>query len=437
MLIEFAITNFRSIKDRQVMSFRADGNVGKKDLPDNLIIPNKKSHGDKTIKAAIIYGANASGKSNFLLAFHALESIVIDSKDYKLDKPIPVYEPYKLDKTSDIEPTIFEIEFVAKDDIRYYYIIGFDKFNIVKEDLYYYSNDSKIIKQSLLFSRRTNGKIKTGENYRGKNDFEVNPNQLILSHAGIAHPSIVEAYRFLSLYLSFAPAQSNIFDEAMFDLIKGYLSTDESPSKKAIVSIVCAGDIGISNIFIQKFADEKFKFPEDMPDDEKQKIISRYRYRYGGIKTIHPVYENGTIIDERVFDLDEESTGTIRLLGLATYIVNAFKLGSCVIIDEMDKSLHPLLSRMIIEMFHNPEMNTKNAQLIFSTHDVNLMDKELFRRDQIYIIDKNTEGASKVTRLSDFTGISKVIPLQKWYLNGLFKGIPAINSYELNLNLES
>ena len=80
-------------------------------------------------------------------------------------------------------------------------------------------------------------------------------------------------------------------------------------------------------------------------------------------------------------------------------------------------------------------MNPHNAQLLFSTHDVNLMDRDLFRRDQIYIIDKNTEGVSTVKRLSDFTGISKVIPIQKWYMLGMFKGVPAINSYQINVNL--
>jgi uncharacterized protein len=89
---------------------------------------------------------------------------------------------------------------------------------------------------------------------------------------------------------------------------------------------------------------------------------------------------------------------------------------------------------MLIQMFQNPKMNPRHAQLIFSTHDISLIDTDLFRRDQIYLIDKNTEGSSLVFRLSDFTGISKVIPLQKWYMNGLFKGVPAINSAQINLN---
>jgi uncharacterized protein len=432
MLIELAISNFRSIRDRQVLTFRAEGNVGKKTLPDNLIVPTQKSHGEALIKTAVFYGANASGKSNFLWAFNILQTMVVESKAYQLDKPIDAYKPYKLDKTSYQAQTTFEIEFVAKDGIRYRYEVSYDKLNILKEDLYFYPNARNTVRKSLLFSRKRTGKIEAGEHYRGKQDFEVNPNQLILSHAGIAHPMIVEAYRFFSNYLFYAPAQSATFDETMLNMAEHYLSMEDNSLKKAIVSIVSAGDIGISDVFIQKLDDKKMKILDGMSDEDKQKVIHLFRNR---IKTVHPIYEGGTLVEERVFDLSEESTGTIKLLGLAGFIVDALQDGSSVIVDEMDKNLHPLLSRMLIDMFQNPEMNPHNAQLLFSTHDVNLMDRDLFRRDQIFIIDKNTEGVSTVKRLSDFTGISKVIPLQKWYMLGMFKGIPAINSYEINLNL--
>jgi uncharacterized protein len=431
MLLEFALTNYRSIRDRQEMSFRADMSVGKNDLPDNLITPIEKSHGGKLVKTAIVYGANAAGKSNFLKGLYALEFIVTKSDDFKLDKPISTYEPFKLDKISREKPIIFEIEFVAKNNIRYRYEVSFSKNRIEREELFIFPNARTTVRKTLLFSRKEDLTLDFGDFYKGKRDFTINPNQLVLSHAGVAHPSIVEAYRFFSTYLFYAPAQSLVFDEVMLKQAEKYLTSDNLTFKKAITSLIAAADTGISDIFIQKFGDEKFKFPDDIPDDEKQKIIDRFRNR---IKTVHPIYEKGEIVDEVIFDLSEESTGTIKMLGMASFIVDALHDGSTIIVDELDKSLHPLLSRMLIEIFQNPSMNPHNAQLIFSTHDVSLIDRELFRRDQIYLIDKNNEGASVITRLSEFKGISKVIPLQKWYMSGMFKAVPAINPSEITLN---
>jgi uncharacterized protein len=431
MLLEFAVTNYRSIRERQIMSFRADMNVGKKYLNDNLITPTDKSHGGILINTAVVFGANAAGKSNFLKALHALELMVIKADTFKLDKPISTYEPFKLDKTSRQNPAVFEVEFIAKDGIRYRYEVAFSKNEIEREELYHYQNERTTIRPALLFSRHQDLTLKFGTSYEGKRDFTFNPNQLVLGFVGVSHPSVVEAYRFFSKYLFYAPAQSIAFDEAMLKMAEEYLQREDNPARQAVKSLILASDTGISDIFLQKLGDEKFKFPDDMPDDEKQKIINRFRNR---IKTVHPIYEKGEIIEEAIFDLSDESTGTIKLLGIAGFIVDALQDGSTIIVDELDKSLHPILSRMLIEIFQNPELNPRHAQLVFSTHDVTLLDRDLFRRDQIYLIDKNTEGVSLMTRLSDFTGISKLIPIQKWYMNGLFKAVPAINPYAINLN---
>lgn len=169
-----------------------------------------------------------------------------------------------------------------------------------------------------------------------------------------------------------------------------------------------------------------------MSDEERQKIMNRFKRR---IKTTHPVFHNGVEIGQEVFDLSRESTGTMKLLGLATFVVEALYNGSVIIVDELDKNLHPLLTRMIIRLFHNPEYNNKSAQLIFSTHDISLIDRDLLRLDQIFIADKDIEGTSRISRLSDFSGITKVNALQKWYTLGLFRGIPAINDYEIDFQL--
>nr|MBP8240555.1 ATP-binding protein [Saprospiraceae bacterium] len=260
-----------------------------------------------------------------------------------------------------------------------------------------------------------------------------NDNQLLLSQAGSTNlPSLVNVYRFFSSYLFNVPAQTLSFDEKMLEEAEKFLSvnSEDIALRNAIVSIVKAADTGISDIVTEEIDNSKIKLPDEMPDQEKQRILDRFKRR---IKTIHPVYIDGIEVGTEVFDLTEESTGTIKLVSVASFIADALSDGSVVIVDELDKNLHPLLTRMLIGLFHNPEINKHDAQLIFSSHDISLIDKDLFRRDQIFIANKDIQGVTEISRLSDYTGISKVISLQKWYMAGMFKGIPSINEYEINL----
>lgn len=430
MLIEFAVTNFLSIRDRQVVSFTSAGQVGRKFLPDNLTGTDNLL-GKHLLRSAVFYGANAAGKSNFLLAFRSLERLITGSDSFKLDKPISFYSPFKLDKTSLNEPTIFEIDFIAKNGLRYIYSVAFNKFSIVKEKLSYFETNRKVSRPITIFVREQ-GRPIAFEAYEGKRDFSLNENQLLLSQAGSNNlPSLADVYRFFTSYLFNVPAQTLVFDEAMLEEAEKFLSADSDNIhiKNAIVSIVKAADTGISDIFTEEIDSSKIKLPDEMPDEEKQRILDRFKRR---IKTIHPIYIDGIEIGTEVFDLTEESTGTIKLVGIASFVADALSDGSVVIVDELDKNLHPLLTRMLIGLFHNPDINKHNAQLIFSSHDISLIDRDLFRRDQIFITNKSNQGVTEISRLSDFSGISKVIPLQKWYMAGMFKGIPSINDYELN-----
>jgi uncharacterized protein len=392
-----------------------------------------KQYGGNAIKTSIIYGANAAGKSSFLKAIQALEELVVSSDELKLDKAIPAYDPFLLDKSSRNQPTIFEIEFVAKDQKRYFYEVSIEKFQVLKEELCFYPNGRNTVRKAILFSRKIDESIVFGESYKGKKDFTLNKNQLLLSQAGLnAIPSLTEPYRFFSKFLFSAPAYSTTFDEKMLAHTERLLSNDKENIlfAKAINSLVRAADTGINRMFTQEIDEGKLILPEDMPESERQLILDRFKRR---LKTAHPIFENGKEIGEEIFDLTRESTGTMKLVGLATFVVDALQNGSVIIVDELDKSMHPLLTRMIIRLFHNTDLNKNNAQLIFSTHDISLIDREMFRLDQIFITDKSTQGISSISRLSDFKGVSRVNSLQKWYTLGMFKGIPAINDYEIDL----
>ncbi|MCB0654372.1 MAG: ATP-binding protein [Saprospiraceae bacterium] len=434
MIIKFTVTNFRSIHGPETMTFQIGESINQKTKSENLIFNDDKSHGKPLIRSGVLFGANASGKSNFLRAIKTLETMVLKSSEYKLDSIIPTYEPFKLDGTSKSLPCTFEIDFVAKDGIRYNYLVEFDQTRILREELNFFERNRKLNRHTLIFSRNQDIRIQFGESYQGEREFNILENQLLLSRAGLEKlPSLTEVYRFFSSYLFIEISHS--FEDALLKKVEEILTGELLPRyKHSLISLIKAADTGIIDLFTESLNVDRANFylDNDPLDERNIKIIlNKNRKR---IKTIHPVFTNGVETGVEFFDLlREESTGTIKLLGIAAAIIDALDDGFTVIIDELDKHLHPLLSRMIINLFHDLESNPHNAQLIFSTHDISLFDRDLFRRDQIFLVDKSLEGKSTIRRLSDIKGISKVVPIEKWYMAGLFKAVPSTNPYLITL----
>jgi len=382
------------------------------------------------LKSTLIYGGNASGKSNLLKAFAALINLVKNSVDYKLDQKIEFFEPFKLDTSTRYIPIEFEIDFLSKDQIKYKYKIIYNSNKILHESLFFYPLGQK----AKLFIREKNGKITYGEYFKGVKKHKILPNQLLLSKAG-KEPieSLQEPYRFFSKYIFCNVVLDNDFDKVLinsFSILMG--KEKKSKFRKNVNKLLCASDFGIKSLSITELKENDFKFPKEMSDLDRKKIVSQYKYR---IKVDHPLYSKETQIGTETFDLFEESNGTIKLLAVGGLILDALEDGSTIIIDELDKSLHPLLTRMLISLFNTNRNNPNNAQLIFVTHDISIIDPQLLRRDQIWFTEKNFFGATKIFPLSDFTGISKVRTLDNWYINGRFGGIPNLKQSLLNLEL--
>lgn len=150
----------------------------------------------------------------------------------------------------------------------------------------------------------------------------------------------------------------------------------------------------------------------------------------------HNVYDKGRKIGHINFDLEEESAGTIKLLLFGSNMLDCLSDGDVLIVDELDKGLHPGLMQAIIRIFNNPKTNPKNAQLIFSTHDVSLLNADLFRRDQVWITEKDINGVSSYYTLADIKGVRANIPFEKYLLDGAFGGIPVINEFDFEFNLK-
>ena len=384
----------------------------------------------KVLNSAIVYGRNASGKSNLLKSFKAIQYMVIYSADHKVDDKIAPYEPYKLDKGFRNQPVEFLIDFIGSNGIRYQYSVGYDEKKIVYERLRYYPKSQP----AWLFRREIGKKINYGESLTGKKrDIEdlLYDNQLFLSKIGTEkNEQLAIPYSFFSEGLFVSNIHDTEYDNVLIQLFTNKMGNDDIPFfKENINKLMCVADTGIHSIDIQESEIDRESLPEEMTDEDKDEIIERYKYK---IRTSHKEFENGEEVGKIDFNLADESTGTLKLLAVGGLILEALADGQILVIDELDKSLHPKLTRMLINIFRTPKLNPNRAQLIFATHDVSLLDNELFRRDQVWFAEKEFEGYSHYYSISDIPGVRVNVPYEKWYMSGRFGATPVINENELD-----
>jgi AAA15 family ATPase/GTPase len=413
MIVEFTIKNFRSIKDEQTFSLYAE-NPGAH-LLDNISYPREKRVG--VLKSAGIYGANASGKSNVLLAFEALQYMVVASGSLKDGDPIKGYEPFQLSEKTKSSPVRFEVEFFTPDGIRYIYKIGFTRQRIVEEQLSFYPS----AKAALIFDRTKSDTwetVKFGDRYSGgKKRFPFFDNNAYLSKAGDSAdaPELVR-----NVYNYFRTEILRLAVEG-HDLFNGWI--DDEAMLDKVSALLTFVDTGISGIEVdERDVDvDSIKFPDGMPGSMKQALLRTMTRSY--------LFAHRTDTDStELFDLKRESAGTQHLFYLAPLIINALETGGVLIVDELDHSMHPFMAEMIIRLFNDPEVNQGNAQLIFSTHNISLMSPERFRRDQIWLTEK-MNGATKLYSLEDFDKkkVKPQSPFNRWYTEGRFGAVPKID----------
>jgi len=378
---------------------------------------------DSVLYTSVIYGSNASGKSGFLRAFQALEYLVMNSSNFKPDKVIAPYEPFLLDEDSLNKSVRFEIEFISN-EIKYEYIIAFKRKAVEIEELSSFNGNYK----SLLFYRERDKDIKFGDSYRGGKKLIERltlPNQLFLSKAVENNVEVLlDAYRFFANRLRVFPILEGGREEDLKRLYARKLAEDsKSNFSRKFNALICALDTGITQVSAEETKEEMFKFPDNIPEDVKGRLLDKFKY---DIKTYHKVYKNGDLITQKAFDVKDESAGTKNLFALGGIIIEALEEGHVLIVDELEKNLHPEITTFLIKLFHRPEINRKNAQLIFATHDVSQLSHDTFRRDQVWFVEKDEFGASTLFRCSDIQGIRNDTPLDKWYMTGRLGATPII-----------
>lgn len=410
MIISLTVRNFRSIRDEQTLNLIASK---KSDIhKDNIAAPLEGKL--NILRTVALFGANASGKSNIVMALHALSYMVSNSSNWKLDEEIDCYEPFRLDEQTKCAPCYFELDFLGPNNLRYIYCVEFTKYGLEQEVLSFYPTSQR----ALLFKRLKNKdgvlKFSPGGHLKGKvKTIPCLKNNLYISKAANTEgaPDIVkELYRYFKNRLKVIHPGGEVNSSKLLQ--------KESYRKKLAALLACA-DTGIVDVNMKERENmnDIHKFPDDMPEKVRQKIIEDFKY--------HPIFIHQGSNEE--FKSDEESRGTIRLYELAPLFLIGLIKGDIIVVDELDNSLHPHISELLIKLFNDPLLNKKNAQLIFTSHDLVLMDSGKMRRDQICFTQKDKFGATELFAMDEIEDVRKDSPLAKWYMEGRFEAIPNIN----------
>ena len=410
MLIRFSFKNFKSFKDENVLDMEA---TSLKEHEYNLV----KTDQVNLLKVAAIYGANASGKTNVLQAFDYMKKRILVSDDSKKNSPIDEDNVYSYMINN--EPISLEVEILAKNNKIYKY--GFDvlKDSIISEWLYI----KKINKFYSIFERE-------------KNNVTMKSNNKI---SGLAN--IDERTLFLNIYSKIDKDNEDFNNVYDWFVNANYLDLG-NPRFEDFIN---------TRISLKILSDEKYK-------KELLRFIKTFDSGIEGIKTtpnsLEEVQNNNRVVkvelihrgennELKALPLELESNGTRKMFHLFDFFMDALRNGMVLFIDELDAKLHPLLTRYIINLFHNSETNIGNGQLIYSTHDTVNLNKDTFRRDEIWFTEKNRDGVSELYALSDYIldddgdrKTSKKVrndaTYNKDYLTGRYGAIPVLEEFEIS-----
>jgi AAA15 family ATPase/GTPase len=424
MLLEFSVSNFRSIKNEQTLSLIAEKTQAKPDNFEEITLSGGETGIPVAVlKSAVIYGANASGKSNVIKAFQAFVQFIKTSALNQVGDAIRFYDPFLFEQSEDPIPTTFKMTFIGDDKIKYYYEVSFKKYEIVSEKLDYSPKGQR----ANLFERsneiRETDFSHTVVLSRNISNRTINKtvfkNQLYLSKFGneIVHEQLTPIF----VYFKKIDIWNSLDKDYIQDMQK--LLMDELSENKDLLNRL-KKLIRISDTKIEDVRIEKLK--RNRPISNNEFISSTVYNLYGQ----HSVYSEGEKIGDQELPFREESAGSNVLFTVGGFILKKLESGSILFIDELDNSLHPKLTKFLVKLFNNPVSNPKNAQLVCATHEVTLLDKDVFRMDQVWFTEKNKYGATELYSIKDFDGIRDGIPFDKWYSNGKFGGEPKIKEID-------
>lgn len=428
MLIKFSVKNFKTFKDNVTLNLIAS-NYDKVTREDENVISNKE-FGYRLLKSAVVYGANASGKSKLIDAIAFMRHTVISSsKDIQKGELLGV-QPFKLNIESEHQPSEFEIIFIYKKE-QYRYGFEATQHKIIAEWLYHKPKTKEI---ELFYRDGLSFEIHKKKFTKGalvEKQGLVRDNALFISVAAQFNEetaiNVLDWFKMLRILSG--------LDESAY---QGYTmgKTENVDHKAEIIELLNAADLGIQDIKLKRL--DLNSIPKEMPKELKEKIIKEIneenaQYVSDVLTTRNKYDSNKNIIDSEVFSLeDDESSGTQKFFALTGPILDVLENGYTLIVDELDSKLHSNLVCKIISLFNSKSTNRNNAQLIFNSHDTNLLSSGLFRRDQIWFVDKNHYGEANLYSLADFksTDVTKKDAFEKNYIEGKYGGVPYLGFFD-------
>lgn len=413
----FKVKNYTSFKNESILDMRATSYV---QHPSHVIKVDDKM---SLVKTNAIYGANASGKSNFIAAMYFFEQYIFsqfinkkdtDDLDASENHSWVKLEPFML---SDEENDASEFESIFihnQKQIQY----GFECTSREVLNEWLYIDDKKVFER-----KRT--EVTFGRKYQKLlGDYHRIPAERL--YIAVLEYFLDEDARkeVLEDFLSFFRNEYNVFSEILFESTVKKLAgsiritqklIDDEKYRSRVEHYLQSIDVGISRLDVQTVV----VMNRNTKEEQEEEII----------KTVHEVYnQKGEVVGEKYFDLKQESIGTLRFLAYIQSIIEMIDRGGVFIVDEMSARLHPLLTKLIVDLFQSS--SNQKAQLIFTTHDISLLNNAQFRRDEVVFVDKNKQGESALYALSDLK-VREDASFSKDYLQGKYGAIPIFNYDEL------
>lgn len=404
MILEFSVKNFLSFKEKVTFSMIANSN---KELNDNYV----EIGGNKVLKSAAIYGANSSGKSNLFKILTLVVLMLRSSNSFDVNAKLPLV-PFKFDKDSVNKPSEFEIKFIL-DETRYVYGFIADKDKIYDEYLYYYPNgrETKIFDRTNIneysYTQKDEKILREIEAKNAQNKF------FLATATNWNFDKTKAAYNFLTNGIGTC---NNL--EILKNMAYKMYETNPDYLKDFAIDFLQKADFNIEDYKISQI-DVPGEFLTAIPEFIAKTLPDKP-------KAYQVLFKHKN--SDNYLSIDEESLGTQMIFAFIPFLADSLKNKKVLIIDELDKSLHPFLVQYIVEIFNDAEINKNDSQLIFNTHDTNLLDLNILRRDQIWFTEKNSEtGESDLYPLSDFS-VRKQENVEKGYLLGRYGAVPFIKN---------
>lgn len=416
------IENFLSFQKEVTFSNIATSD---KTHPNNISTFSKNK---RVLRNSVIYGPNASGKSNFIKAINFIQNFVINSHRIQSGEPIS-RNPFKIDINNTNEPSKFEITYIY-DGVIYIYGFSITDDKVHEEYLYYYPKGQP----ALIFER--NGiegsyYFTTDKNEQNNIEKHTLDNMLYFSRsANMNYEKTKKAIKWFIDHLTVV----NPSNTPKMHLYSAELYDSDNKIQSQMKELLCRLDTGIIDLDVTFKKYSKDNVPDEAPEEFKQMVALMNKKLSGVYNTkINSIHKGFDDKGEDIFVTfnfeQEESHGTRKLFDLSGQIFDSLKYGKVLIYDEFDNSLHPNLLPALIKLYNDPSLNKNNAQLIFTTHNTNLLKQSLFRRDQIWLTEKDKNQATNLFSLSTFN-VRKDKNIERGYLAGRYGAIPFISDGE-------